>query len=114
MNTESQTDRITQLEASCAAMREALERIEKFEEEWGPHSLTAWNEVVATCKQSLSTTDAGKSLLAEIDRYRALLEKIKRMPEDPDKWVLSHREMSAWIREIANEAREALQPAKEQ
>ena len=65
------------LKAACAAMREALERIEKFEKKWGPHSLTDWNEVVATCKQSLSTTDAGKSLLDRLKKAESEASDLK-------------------------------------
>lgn len=91
MNTKPQTDqdRITQLEASCAAMRESLLRIEKFEEEWGPHSLTAWNEVVATCKQSLSSTDAGKSLLDRITQLEAACAAMREALTDPTRLTIT-------------------------
>lgn len=82
-------DRITQLEASCAAMRESLLRIEKFEEEWGPHSLTAWNEVVATCKQSLSSTDAGKSLLDRITQLEAACAAMREALTDPTRLTIT-------------------------
>lgn len=88
MNTESQTDqdRITQLEASCAAMREAFEtgRSRVYTNfAHVPEALRAADWIWISMTPALKS-DAGKSLLdrlqaveKERDRYKAALEKIR-------------------------------------
>ena len=88
-------ERVKQLEADCASMREALRdaqmHIEADNIDWArfqegpdhdPNYKPTFPEIVERCAKALSTTDAGKSLLdrlqaveAERDLYKAALEE---------------------------------------